>query len=132
MSDQPPAKATFAAFLGTARGKLITTLTVIALLLGIAAEGVSLVTGVYNMQKVRADRDISEIAAIARTSRPTTDSYPRAEPAESAPSELMKAIHTTCYENKADDSTAAKKCLVDNIKALMAARRSGSPFIFRP
>ncbi len=64
MSDQPPAKATFAAFLGTARGKLITTLTVIALLLGIVGEGVSLVTGVYNMLKAGAESEAATARAV--------------------------------------------------------------------
>ncbi len=66
MTDQPQTKASFAAFLGTARGKLITTLTVIALLLGIAAEGVSLVTGYYNMIVARQNA----AAATAQGAKP--------------------------------------------------------------
>ena len=49
-----PDPAERAAFFSTMQGKLISALVIIALILGIAAEGVSLVTGYYNMQKAGA------------------------------------------------------------------------------
>ncbi|MGO9172232.1 MAG: hypothetical protein ACLP7P_09735 [Rhodomicrobium sp.] len=67
MSDQPPAKAIFAAFLGTAQGKIITSLTITALLLGIAAEGVSLVTGYYKMGEAGADMEAATGRDLGRT-----------------------------------------------------------------
>ncbi len=69
MTDQPP-RASLAAFLGTVQGKLITTLTVIALLLGIAAEGISIVTGYYNMHRARADELKARTQAEALSRRP--------------------------------------------------------------
>ncbi len=69
MSDQPHPKASFATFLGTVQGKIITALTVVALLLGIAAEGVSLVTGYYNMVIARQ----KAAAATARGATPSAE-----------------------------------------------------------
>ncbi|MGO9170797.1 MAG: hypothetical protein ACLP7P_02360 [Rhodomicrobium sp.] len=66
MTNQPQSKAAFAVFLSTARGRIITALTIVALLLGIAAEGVSLVTGYYNMVIARQKSE----AATARGATP--------------------------------------------------------------
>jgi hypothetical protein len=54
MTDQPP--TTFkAALLRTAQGRLIGVLLVIALVLGIVAEGISLIRSYYDMQISRID-----------------------------------------------------------------------------
>jgi len=44
-----------AAFFASARGRLITALTVVVLALGVVAEVISIMTGYYNMTKVRAE-----------------------------------------------------------------------------
>ncbi|MGO9172233.1 MAG: hypothetical protein ACLP7P_09740 [Rhodomicrobium sp.] len=66
MTEQPQTKASFAAFLATTHGKLIIALTIVALLLGIAAEGVSLFTGYYNVIVARQDA----AAATAQGAKP--------------------------------------------------------------
>jgi len=55
VSDSSSSQSLVAAFLATARGRLIAALTIIVLLLGIATEVVSLMSGYYNMISVRAD-----------------------------------------------------------------------------
>ncbi|MGO9172235.1 MAG: hypothetical protein ACLP7P_09750 [Rhodomicrobium sp.] len=62
MTDQPP-RASFAAFLSTLQGKIITALTIVALLLAIVGEGISIVTGYYNMRSAGAEME-------AKTGRP--------------------------------------------------------------
>jgi hypothetical protein len=51
MPDPQPENLSFSASISAARGKLITTLAGIALLMDIAAEALSLLTGFYNLRK---------------------------------------------------------------------------------
>jgi hypothetical protein len=69
MTDPSPTHSFVAAFFATVRGRLITALSIIVLLLGIATEVVSFMTGYYNMTKVRAE-------AEALTSDPSVDFAP--------------------------------------------------------
>jgi hypothetical protein len=52
------ARELFAASLATARGRLITALTVVVFLLGIVTEVISIATGYYAMIKTRAEAEI--------------------------------------------------------------------------
>jgi hypothetical protein len=56
-----------AALLATARGRIISALVIIVLVLGVAAEVISIVTGYYNMVKARNDSIISDVKAKAAT-----------------------------------------------------------------
>jgi hypothetical protein len=49
--------------LKTTLGKVMDALVVVSLILGIAVESVSLVTGYYNMGKAHADRDVRQAEA---------------------------------------------------------------------
>jgi hypothetical protein len=53
--------------LKTTLGKVVAALVVVSLLLGIAVESVSLVTGYYNMGKARDDRTIRDLEAQAKS-----------------------------------------------------------------
>jgi hypothetical protein len=59
MPDQSPRQSFVAAFLATVQGKFLTALAAVAILVGIAAEIISAVTGYYNMTKVRAEAEAS-------------------------------------------------------------------------
>jgi hypothetical protein len=50
--------SSFATFLATAQGRLITALTIVALLLGIVAEVISVMTGYYSMVKVQVESQV--------------------------------------------------------------------------
>jgi hypothetical protein len=65
MPDPSSTQSFITAFLASARGRLITALTIIVLLLGIATEVISLVTGYYNMTKVRAEAETAGAQAQA-------------------------------------------------------------------
>jgi len=54
-------------FWATARGKLISTLTIMFLLLGIMAEFISLATSAYNFEKTRAEATIARVKTTAAT-----------------------------------------------------------------
>ena len=60
MTDQ----STLVAVLSTARVKFISTLIVIALVLGIAAECMSLVTAYYNMRKAGAESEAANFPSV--------------------------------------------------------------------
>jgi len=57
MTDPSSTQSLVAAFLASARGRLITVLTVVVLALGIVAEVISIMTGYYNMIKDRAESE---------------------------------------------------------------------------
>jgi hypothetical protein len=50
-------------FWATARGKLISTLTIMFLVLGVMAELISLATSAYNLEKTRAEATIADVKA---------------------------------------------------------------------
>ena len=81
MTDQ----STVAALLSTARVKFISALVVIALLLGIAAEGISIVTGYYNMQKTKAEAASAGAEAEAATAKFKNPFTAPAAPVHAAP-----------------------------------------------
>jgi hypothetical protein len=56
-------QSTLAAVLSTARVRFISALVVVALLLGIATEGISITSAYYNLRKVRCDAALSAIEA---------------------------------------------------------------------
>jgi hypothetical protein len=66
MPDQtfPPV---LSAFLATLWGRILTILAAISLLMGIAIEAQSLITGYYAMKKTAAEADIAEANAKAAT-----------------------------------------------------------------
>jgi hypothetical protein len=66
MADQQTENFSFSASIGAVRAKLITTLVVIALLIGIAAEAISVLTGFYNLRKVRCDAAMSAVEVEAK------------------------------------------------------------------
>jgi hypothetical protein len=68
MTDPSSKQSLVATFLATARGRLITALAVVVLVLGIAAEVISIMTGYYTMTKVRADAETAGAQARAATS----------------------------------------------------------------
>ena len=55
MTEEPSSKSIAFAMLSSARGKLISALFIVFLLLGIAVEGISLVTAYYNMLTAGAE-----------------------------------------------------------------------------
>ena len=63
MTDQSGSAAIFA----TAQGKLISSLAIIALLLGIMAEFISLATSAYNFEKTRSEATTACVRALAAT-----------------------------------------------------------------
>ena len=65
MIEQP--SSTIAAFFSTLWGRILAILAVISLLMGIALEAQSLVTGYYAMKKTAAEADIAEANAKAAT-----------------------------------------------------------------
>lgn len=67
MTDNKSAKSIALAMLSTAKGKLISALMIVFLLLGIASESISLVTGYYNMLKTQADAASAGAEARAKT-----------------------------------------------------------------
>jgi hypothetical protein len=66
MADQQTGNLSFSASIGAVCAKLITTLVVIALLVGIAAESISLLTGFYNLRKARCDAAMSAVEVAAK------------------------------------------------------------------
>lgn len=54
-------------FWATARGKLISTLTIMFLVLGVIAELISLATSAYNFKKTRAEATTARVRAKAAT-----------------------------------------------------------------
>lgn len=73
-----------AQLLGSVRGKLISALIVIALILDIVAEGITIVTGYYNMK-------IAGVQLEAKTARTTEDNYKSCAQIEAE--ELAKQAH---------------------------------------
>lgn len=69
MTDKTPAKDIAAAVLGSGKGRLISALMVAFLVLGIAAEALSLVNGYYTLQKTKAEASSAEVDAHARTGK---------------------------------------------------------------
>ena len=67
MTEEPSSKSIAFAMLSSARGKLISALFIVFLLLGIAVESISLVTAYYNMLTAGA-----EAQAKMASNRPTT------------------------------------------------------------
>lgn len=65
MTDPASTPPSFGAFLATARSRLITAPTVVVLALGIVADVISIMTGYYNMKKVRAEADKATVEAQA-------------------------------------------------------------------
>jgi hypothetical protein len=66
MPGQQSESLSFSASISAARTKLITTLIVIVLLMGVAAEALSLLTGVYILRKARCDAAMSAVQVQAR------------------------------------------------------------------
>jgi hypothetical protein len=62
VTNQPSSLA--AAFFATARGRLISALVIIALLLGIAAEGISIVNGYWTTVKTKTEVEIMTVPAV--------------------------------------------------------------------
>lgn len=63
-------QSTIAAILTTARVRFISALVVVALLLGIVAEYLSITTAFYNLLKARCDAAISAVTALSNGSVP--------------------------------------------------------------
>ena len=74
MTEEPSSKSIAFAMLSSARGKLISALFIVFLLLGIAVEGISLVTAYYNMLTAGAEMLSAGAEAQAKmaSNRPTT------------------------------------------------------------
>ena len=74
MTEEPSSKSIAFAMLSSARGKLISALFIVFLLLGIAVEGISLVTAYYNMLTAGAEMLTAGAEAQAKmaSNRPTT------------------------------------------------------------
>jgi hypothetical protein len=58
MPDPTPTQSFLTTFLATTQGKLISALTILVLLLGVAAEVISITTSYYNMVKARAEANV--------------------------------------------------------------------------
>jgi len=86
-------QSTVAAVLSTARVKFISTLVVIALLLGIATEGISIVSGYYNMHKLAAEATTA-VETAKNAERRAKGEADRAE-AEAAISRVNKGYAQT-------------------------------------
>ncbi|MGO9172237.1 MAG: hypothetical protein ACLP7P_09760 [Rhodomicrobium sp.] len=65
MPDQQPANFSISASLSSARAKLISMLIVIALVLGIVTEAISMMTGFYGLRKARCDAAMSAVQVEA-------------------------------------------------------------------
>ncbi len=61
MPEQQSANFSMSASLSSARAKLITALVIIALVLGVITEALSMVTGFYNLRKARCDAAMSAV-----------------------------------------------------------------------
>jgi hypothetical protein len=74
MTEEPSSKSIAFAMLSSARGKLISALFIVFLLLGIAVEGISLVTAYYNMLTAGAEMLSAGAEAQAKmaSNRPAT------------------------------------------------------------
>lgn len=69
MTEQQPANFSVSASLSSARARLITTLVIIALVLGIITEAISMMTSFYGLRKARCDAAMSaaHVQAQGRT-----------------------------------------------------------------
>jgi hypothetical protein len=77
MPEPSPTKSLVTEFFATARGRLISALTVVILLLGIVAEVISIVTGYYNMISAR----YNSISAGAESEAKAGSAYGPGQPA---------------------------------------------------